>query len=201
MAAQAVQSAPVQKTEQTGKQQSGQKKTETPKGLAALPRTAGIGIMAVMLVASLFVGNMRALQSVTPAAFLDNEVRTIVEERVTDANNAVTVARRAALDESVYTAVTEAGKTLSAAKTAREISRASEALQTAVTNMTSQATGLLSTQDQKLLTGAIDEFTQEGSFLRQEARTYNAKAEKAVALYNSLPTRFVLSEPDYYEGL
>ena len=41
----------------------------------------------------------------------------------------------------------------------------------------------------------------QGSFLRQEARAYNEKAEKAEKIYDSLPTRFLYAEPDMYEGL
>lgn len=40
-----------------------------------------------------------------------------------------------------------------------------------------------------------------GSFLRQEARSYNQKAEKAEKLYEKLPTKFLLAQPDMYEGI
>ena len=48
---------------------------------------------------------------------------------------------------------------------------------------------------------AADDFAEQGRFLRQEARAFNEKALKAEALYEKLPTRFVLSEPDVYEGM
>ena len=48
---------------------------------------------------------------------------------------------------------------------------------------------------------AADEFAELGSFLRQEARAYNEKAEKAEKLYEKLPTKFVLPEVDVYEGV
>ena len=48
---------------------------------------------------------------------------------------------------------------------------------------------------------AADDFAEQGSFLRQEARAYNKQAEKAEALYEKLPTKFVLPEPDVYEGV
>ena len=48
---------------------------------------------------------------------------------------------------------------------------------------------------------AADTFAEQGSFLRQEARAYNEKAEKAERLYEKLPTKFVLPEPDVYEGI
>ena len=51
------------------------------------------------------------------------------------------------------------------------------------------------------LTRAADTFAEQGSFLRQEARAYNQKAEKAEKLYEKLPTRFLLSQPDMYEGI
>ena len=46
-----------------------------------------------------------------------------------------------------------------------------------------------------------DEFAELGSFLRQEASAYNEKAEKAVRLYEKLPAKFMLREPDMYEGI
>ena len=52
-----------------------------------------------------------------------------------------------------------------------------------------------------MLTRAADSFAEQGSFLRQEARTYNKKAEKADRLYDRLPTKFLLTEPDMYEGI
>ena len=52
-----------------------------------------------------------------------------------------------------------------------------------------------------MLTRAADTFAEQGSFLRQEARAYNQKAEKAEKLYEKLPTRFLLSQPDMYEGI
>jgi len=48
---------------------------------------------------------------------------------------------------------------------------------------------------------AADECAELGGFLRQEAREYNEKAEKAEKLYEKLPTKFILSEPDVYEGV
>ena len=35
----------------------------------------------------------------------------------------------------------------------------------------------------------------------RKARAYNQKAEKAEKLYEKLPTRFLLSQPDMYEGI
>lgn len=185
---------------------SSPKRTAQPEAkqgntLQNLSQGAGIAIMAVLLVASLFVGNFRALSSATPKAFIrQGDVASIVEDYAAQAQNAMTVARRANLSENVYYAVDEACKALRSAKTAREISRANQQLQTAVANMVDAAAGL-SQQDERMLTQALDSFNEEGSFLRQEARSYNERAKKAEKVYESLPTKFVLPQPDVYEGL
>ena len=53
----------------------------------------------------------------------------------------------------------------------------------------------------KSMQRAADNFAEQGSFLRQEARAFNQKAEKAEELYESLPTKFLLAQPDVYEGI
>ncbi len=194
--------------------QEKQKKTEsyseTATGAAnssqqpkkTVSRKVGIVIMAVMLVLSLFIGNFRALQKATPTAFLrQGDVKSIVEDRANAATNAMTVAKRSSADTLYINAVESANKAFSSAKTARELSRANQELTAAVSEAVAEAQKTLSADDQKMLTRAMDTFTEQGSFLRQEAREYNSRAEKAVKLYESLPTRFLLSEPDYYEGI
>ncbi|MBQ8095294.1 MAG: hypothetical protein IJ242_17205 [Clostridia bacterium] len=166
-----------------------------------LPQAVGIAIMAVLLVVSLFVGNMRALQKVTPSSFLkQNDVASIVDDRAAAALNVETVAKRANVDSSLSSAVDSAVSEYKNAKTARTLSRADQKLMTAVSELTAGVKGL-STEDQRVLSMASDSFTEQGRFLRQEARSYNEKADKAVALYEKLPTSFLLSKPDYFEGL
>ena len=167
-----------------------------------LPQTVGIVIMAVLLVASLFIGNMRALQKVTPASFLkQGDVISIVEDRASAATNAETVAKRADIDGTYYTAVESAVASFTSAKTARDLSRADQKLTTAVSEMTAAAKDKLDAENQRVLSVAADNFTEQGNFLRQEARTFNTKAEKARDLYGKLPTNFLLPQPDYYEAL
>ena len=85
--------------------------------------------------------------------------------------------------------------------TAREISRADQKLTAAVSEMVAEASGKLDSENRTMLQTAADDFAEQGSFLRQEARSFNQKAEKAEALYEKLPTRFVLPQPDVYEGI
>ncbi len=184
---------------QSGVKSSGNAKNKVKK---TIPVAAGVAIMAVLLVISLFVGNMRALQNASPASFLKTgEVRSIVEDRAAAAQNAETVARRASLDTSLFQAVDSAVKSFREAKTARDLSRADQSLTAAVSEMTTEAKRELGSEDQRVLTKAMDTFTEQGNFLRQEARAFNTKADKAVALYEKLPTKFLLSRPDRYEGL
>lgn len=201
MASAAVQQMPrkAPKTPQSG----GQQKQESPKEkLYRLPRAAGIAIMAALLVLSLFVGNFRALQNATPTAFLrQGDVKSIVEDRIDAAQNAQTVSQRVGLDAALFDAVDNAVNAMESAKTAREISRADQALSAAVSEMIDQAGDALSGENLTMLTRAADSFAEQGSFLRQEARAYNKEAEKADKLYDRLPTKFLLAEPDMYEGI
>ncbi|MGN0773066.1 MAG: hypothetical protein ACI4MP_04670 [Candidatus Ventricola sp.] len=167
--------------------------------LQELPQAAGIAILALLLVISLFAGNFRALQSATPKAFLrQGDVKSIVEDRIDAAQNVLTVAGRVGLDGEAIRAAESAVGALEKAKTAREISRADQALTAAVSELT---TAPLSGEDERSMLRAADDFAEQGSFLRQEARDYNKQAQKAEALYEKLPTKFVLPEPDVYEGI
>lgn len=162
-----------------------------------LPQAAGIALMALLLIASLFVGNFRALQNAAPKEFLrQGDVKSIVEDRIDAAMNVASVADRLGLGEvqTVY----NAAKALEEAKTAREISRADQELMAAVSRFTAAP---LEGEDARSMMRAADDFAEMGSFLRQEARAYNEKAQKAEKLYDSLPTKFVLPEPDVYEGI
>lgn len=170
--------------------------------LQNIPQAAGIAIMVVLLIASLFVGNFRALQRATPKAFLrQGDVKSIVEDRLDAAGNAKMVAMRAQLDALLTDPVEAAMIDLAAAKTAREISRADQALTAAVSSMIAEAEGKLDSENRIMLRSAADDFAEMGSFLRQEARSFNEQAEKAEALYEKLPTKFLYAEPDAYEGI
>ena len=180
------------------------KRGEEKKGrpLAGLSQAAGAAIMVVLLVASLFVGNFRALQRATPKAFLrQGDVASIIEDRLDAAGNAQMVAMRAQLDALLTDPVTEAITALEQAKTAREISRADQKLTAAVSEMVAEAKDRLDSENRTMLQSAADDFAEQGSFLRQEARSFNQQAEKAEALYEKLPTKFLLAQPDVYEGI
>lgn len=186
----------------TGAQASAPQKKENG-GLMArlrdLPQAAGIAILVLLLVISLFAGNFRALQNATPKAFLrQGDVKSIVEDRIDAAQNVLTVAGRAGLSEDAIHAVREAIGDMESAKTAQAISRADQALTAAVSELTTAA---LSGEEERSMLRAADDFAEQGSFLRQEARSFNEKAEKAEALYEKLPTKFVLPQPDVYEGI
>lgn len=179
-----------------------QEKENKRSPLAELPRAAGIAVMAVLLIASLFVGNFRALQRATPKDFLrQGDVASIVEDRLDAAGNARMVAMRAELDQMLIDPVDEAMAALEEAKTARDISRADQDLMAAVSEMVAEAKEKLDSENRIMLQSAADDFAEQGSFLRQEARAFNEQAEKAEELYEKLPTKFLLAEPDVYEGL
>ena len=175
----------------------GAKKQDMKEKLHDLPVAAGVAIMAVLLVISLFVGNFRALQRATPKDFIrQGDVKSIIEDRIDAAQNVVSVAGRVGLDgtQDVINAITALEK----AKSARAISRADQQLTAAVSRLT---TAQLAGEDERNMLRAADDFAEMGSFLRQEARSFNQKAEKAEKLYEKLPTKFLLAEPDMYEGI
>ena len=162
-----------------------------------LPVAAGAAIMAVLLVISLFAGNFRALQKATPKDFIrQGDVKSIIEDRIDAANNVVTVAGRLGLDGTQD--VSNAIHALEKAKSARDISRADQQLTAAVSRLT---TAQLAGEDARSMQRAADDFAEMGSFLRQEARGYTEKAQKTEKLYDKLPTKFILAEPDMYEGV
>ena len=182
-------------------QRSPQKKEEggLKEKLHAMGQGAGIAVMALLLVLSLFVGNFRALQSATPKAFLrQGDVKSIVEDRIDAAQNVLTVAQRNGLSTSAIAAAESAVKELEKAKTAQAISRADQTLTSAISELT---TAQLTGEEERSMLRAADDFAEQGSFLRQEARAYNKEAKKAEELYEKLPTKFVLPEPDVYEGI
>lgn len=173
------------------------KKDGLKEKLYAVPQAAGMAVMVVLLVFSLFIGNFRALQNATPKAFIrQGDVKSIVEDRIDAAMNVASVADRLGLGEvqTVY----NAAEALEEAKTARDISRADQDLAAAVSRLTAAE---LTGEDARSMLRAADDFAETGSFLRQEARAFNEKAEKAERLYERLPTKFILPQPDMYEGI
>lgn len=187
----------------TGGQKQNAQKNEGIRGkLERLPFGAGIAALVLLCVLALPVGNFRALQGATPKAFLrQGDVASIVEDRIDAAENVRTVASRASIDDVLLQEVSNAINAMEGAKTARDISRADQRLMMAVAELIDRADSALTGENSAMLSRAADNFAEQGSFLRQEARAYNEKAERAEKLYESLPTKFLFSQPDMYEGL
>ena len=203
MPAMQAQQAPEQGKRQAKQRQSNHKAPQKKEGfrdkLQRLPLAGGIALMILCLAVSLPVGNFRALQSATPKAFLrQGDVKSIIEDRIDAAGNAMTVASRAGLDANAINAAEAAMQILEDAKTAQEISRADQELTRAVSELTTAA---LSGEEARNMLRAADDFAEQGSFLRQEARAYNEQAKKAEKLYDGLPMKFLFAEPDIYEGI
>ncbi|MDO5300312.1 MAG: hypothetical protein Q4F18_12845 [Clostridia bacterium] len=179
-----------------------EKKKSVRQRLNDMPQAAGIAALVLLCVLALPVGNLRALQNATPAAFLrQGDVKSIVEDRIAAAGNALTVASRGDVSDQLTADVQAAIEQLQKAKSAREISRADQKLTAAVSEMVAAASDSLDAENQRMLTRAADDFAEQGSFLRQEARAYNEQAEKAEKLYEKLPTKFLFAQPDSYEGV
>ena len=167
-------------------------KTGLAQRLHALPQSAGIAIMALLLAVSLFIGNARALQRATPPSFMrQGSVATIVKDRAAQAENAVSVAQRAFAGGSVGVSsaidqVNAAVRDFRGASTVEALSRADQTLTSAVSELAAVANGGMSGEDAQMLRRALDNFAEQGSFLRQEARAYNQRAEKALKLYEGI---------------
>ena len=202
----AAQHAPQQAPKGTGTAADASAKRQEKRGamqrLHDLPQAAGVITLVLMLVAALFVGNARAFFRVSPGAFLkQGDVASIIEDRLDAAGNALTVASRSDISQTMLDNVREAMDAMEQAHTAREISRSDQRLTSAVSEMVAEASKELEGENLTMITRAADDFAEQGSFLRQEARTYNEQALEAEALYEKLPTAFILPEPDVYEGI
>ena len=204
MPAAATQNAPRPTPKQPAQsaKQASEKKPGAYGKLYNLPQAAGIAVMALLLVAALIAGNARALSMAAPQSLLKQKtVVSIVEDRGTQAKNAVNVAQRALGEEGGAIAqANEAIERFLNADSVRELSRADQALTSAMADVAASAKNL-SGEDAQMLQRALDNFAEQGSFLRQEARAYNEKAEKALSLYNRLPAKALLGEPEIYEGI
>lgn len=198
----AMQQAPEKKRSRASAAGERNLKEEKGNALQNIPRAAGIAIMAALLVVSLFAGNFRALQKATPKDFIrQGDVKSIIEDRLDAAGNAMTVAKRAGLDDEVFENAANVINAMEAAQTAYEISRADQELTAVVTEIIVAAGERLDGENRAMLQSAADDFAEQGSFLRQEARSFNQKAEAAMELYEKLPTKFLYEEPDIYEGI
>ena len=201
MAGMAYQCAPQQGKAAAPKEQAKKPEQEgsLKERLHRLPQAAGIALLVLLLALSVPVGNYRTLKNASPRDFAANrEVVSIIEDRIDAAENILSVAGRCALSAADIDAARQAAQQLGEAKTARDISRADQQLMKAVSSLT---TAELAGEDARSMTAAADDFAELGSFLRQQARAYNEKAEKAMALYEKLPAKALLREPDLYEGV
>ena len=184
------------------KQTAGQTSQKQPeKETKIVPHTLGIAVMVVLLVLSLVVGNFRALQNATPSSFLkQGDVATIIDQRSASASNVAKVLEQIGTSKTELDAIRSKADELKKAKTARSISIVNQELQAVVSDAVGAATGGTS-ENQRMLSRAADNFTEEGNFLTQEGMQYNEKAEKARKVYDGLLMKFMLPQPDVYEGL
>lgn len=181
-----------------GKQKKAEKKQRRD-----IPYALGMTLTVIALCASLVCGNARALQKAQKDARALWKVEAYVDARVAEARNLLKLAGRYdALSGEDQKALEDAANDLEKARTARETAKANDEVQAA---MSAAAAALmaegLSTTDETLLSGVMDEFNNNGNMLRQQARRFNEEAQEAKELYGRLPTKFLLPAPDYYEGL
>lgn len=172
------------------------------KFLEGIPFTMGIVICVAVLCVSLLVGNARSLGAATSEAMKEWDVAYLVEDRVGQAKNLLKLCERNDISQELVDALKSSSNDLDHADGVADTMRKNDALQTAASNVSSAllASGM-STSDEKSLSSVMDEFAEQGNMLRYQAREYNEHALEALALYEKLPTKFLLPRPDYVQGL
>jgi hypothetical protein len=182
---------------------SGGKKSGRPQGkfgrlLARIPYGLGIALCVVILAISLLAGNARALSSATGEAMQRWQVQEYVSGRIGEARNLLTLCDRYGISAELTAALSSAADQLaSAGKDIADTVAYNQQLETAASNVAAALLESdLSGADEKSLARVMDDFREQGNFLRQQAREYNQKAQDALALYNKLPTRFLLKAPE-----
>lgn len=180
------------------------KKAPKPHGklgrfLEKIPYAAGIALCVAMLIVSLFAGNARALSAAKSEAMEAWTVSEYVSGRVGEARNLLTLCERNDISPELTQALKDASDALSKAANGgvSEVVTLNQQLETAASNASAALlSGKLSASDERALSSTMDDFREQGNFLRQQAREYNEKAADALALYNKLPTKFLLSAPE-----
>lgn len=180
------------------------KKAAKPHGklgrmLEKIPYAAGIALCVAMLCVSLLIGNARALSSATAQAMDSWTVSEYVSGRVGEARNLLTLCKRNDVSGELTAALEDAADALSKAANAgvSEVISLNQQLETAASNVSAALlAGDLSASDERSLSATMDDFREQGNFLRQQAREYNQSVADALELYNKLPTKFLLKAPE-----
>lgn len=179
------------------------KKKQKPHGrigrfLEKIPYAAGIALCVIILCVSLVVGNARALSEATSRAMEEWDVSEYISGRVGKASNLLPLCERNDVSVELTAALEEAIDALEKVSES-DVSRViagNQQLETAAGNVSAALlSGDLSSADEKALSRTMDDFREEGNFLRQQAREYNREAAEALELYNKLPTKFLLPQP------
>lgn len=193
---------PYKKNSAGGGRKNTDRKSRKPQGkitqlLAKIPYALGIVLCVGILALSLVTGNARALNKANSSAMKAWQVTSYTQDRVGKAKNLLKLCERYTISEELVTALNDAVADMGSAKGVRGVTEANSTLQTAASNVSSALlSGNLSSGDEKSLKNTMDDFNEQNNFIRQQARTYNEKAQKALDVYNSLPTKFLLKAPE-----
>ena len=179
------------------------KKTAKPKGkierfLEKLPYAAGIALCVVMLLAAVVVGNARALSAATSHAMEEWTVSDYIDGRVGEASNLLTLCNRNGVSAEIIEALSDAKDDLKKADSdaVALVISLNQSLETAASNAAAALMSSdLSKVDEQSLSSTMDDFREQGNFLRQQARSYNEDAREALELYEKLPAKFLLPKP------
>ena len=178
-------------------------KGELYRKLHEMPQIVGIGLMVLVLVFSVLVGNWRTLSNLQGEAEKTLDIADLVKERAGSASNLLAIASRydGVSTESVKSLET-ARENLLKAKGGNRISMADLSLQDAVLVLESQLRKQgLSAEDEGNLQRALDSFYEKGNMIRQQARDYNRLIQHAKNIWSGMPFRFMLPQPQEYAGV
>ena len=193
------------KTNAAPKTASPQKNKKAPKPhgkigrfLEKIPYTAGIALCVVMLLVSVVAGNARALSAATSNAMREWTVSDYIDGRVGEASNLLTLCSRNGVSAEIIDALSDAKDALKKADddSVSLVISLNQSLETAASNASAALlSGNLSKVDEQSLSTTMDDFREQGNFLRQQARAYNEEAREALELYEKLPAKFLLPRP------
>lgn len=179
------------------------KKGSLYRKLHEMPQIAGIILMVVILVASVYIGNWRTLHNLVRDADATFDISELVEERAATAANLLSVASRYdGVSETSVSALTQSRQKLLDANGAYNISRADMSVQDGMLVLENEIKKQsLSGEDAEMVQRVMDTFYGVGSAMRQEARDYNRMIQHAQEVQETLPFGKLLPQPKEYQGI
>lgn len=163
------------------------------KKLKQIPVPIAAAIMIICIAAGIALGNNNALKDAKAGAETSMaQVTELSLERAQKASNLLVLCERYAPDNVATVAIKNAVEAQKNAKTPSQIAEANRNLTDAAYAANEMLRAFVKDTDAKLLTGIMDDLGSYQKQLTRAANTYNADAAEAYAVYQKLPSRFLL---------